>query len=215
MRRLRYRLGHRHDNPFATQFPTASDTDEGDFSEIIRCLLQWADHPLFASCDRQRQYFLQRRVWRATAAAAHARRTANKRKIYAFITTRACELDWRPRLPSRLPLPRGGWPPNWHHGAVSALPSELIRTCSALAPHLLLTCADFFSYLFRTCSELVPHLCRTCAALVPGLFRDVGGSAARRPQMRKRGCEGTAGYSPLAISFRTAVGTDTSINKKF
>ena len=65
-----------------------------------------------------------------------------------FITTRACELGWRPRLtPSRLlPPPRGGWPPNWHHGAVS------IRT------------------VLRTCTALISHLFRTCSALVPSLF---------------------------------------------
>ena len=76
------------------------------------------------------------------------------------ITTRTCELGWRSRLPSHLPPPRGGWPPNWHHGAESALLSafvpNLFRTCFALAPHLC-----------RTCAALVPHLCRTCAALVP------------------------------------------------
>ena len=55
--RLGHRLGHRHGNLFATQFPTAgdTDTDEGDLSEITRCLLQWADHPLLASCDHQLQ----------------------------------------------------------------------------------------------------------------------------------------------------------------
>ena len=46
----------------------------------------------------------------------------------------------------------------------------VLRTCSALAPHLP-----------RTCSALAPNLCRTYAALVPHSFRNVGGSAARRP----------------------------------
>ena len=44
---------------FSIQFLTAGDTDEeGDLSEIIRCLLQWADYPLLASCDQQRQRFI-------------------------------------------------------------------------------------------------------------------------------------------------------------
>ena len=44
--------------PVRDPFLTAGDTDEGDLSEIIRCLLQWADHPLLASCDHQRQRFV-------------------------------------------------------------------------------------------------------------------------------------------------------------
>ena len=44
--------------PVRDPFLTAGDTDEGDLSEIIRCLLQWADHPLLASYDRQRQRFV-------------------------------------------------------------------------------------------------------------------------------------------------------------
>jgi hypothetical protein len=43
--------------PVHDPFLTAGDTDEGDLSGIIRCLLQWADHPLLASCVRQRQRF--------------------------------------------------------------------------------------------------------------------------------------------------------------
>jgi len=69
MRRLRNRLGNRHDNPFATQILTAGDTDEGEPSEIIRCLLRVIVNASIS--------FI-RRVWRATAAAAHARRTANR-----------------------------------------------------------------------------------------------------------------------------------------
>ena len=152
MRRLRHRLGHRHDNPFATQFLTAGDTDEGDLSEIIRCLLQWADHPLLASCDHQRQRF----VHSPRLARNRRRRPMPAARLvddkFMFLSQHA-RVSWvgGPRLPSRLPPPRGGWPPNWHHGAASAPVPHAIRT------------------VLRTCSALVPHLCRTCAALVPHL----------------------------------------------
>ena len=90
------------------------------------------------------------RVWRATAsAAARARRTASRWEVYVFITTRACELGWRPRLPSRLPPPHGGWPSNWHH--------------ARRHPHPFRTRSELCSELF---SELVPNLCRSCAALL-------------------------------------------------
>ena len=75
---LRLVLRHRHDNPFAIQFLTARDTDEATSARssaacfngrIIRCLLH-----VFVNASVS---FI-RRVWRATAAAARARRTASR-----------------------------------------------------------------------------------------------------------------------------------------